>query len=124
MSSGPVITLYGIANCDTVRRARRWLEAREVDYRFHDLRADGLDSGLVRKWAGELGWQVLLNRQSSTWRQLPPASRDGLDEDRAVALLATHPLLIKRPVLDRDGRRHVGFSESAYAALFGESPSR
>lgn len=117
-------TLYGIANCDKVRRARRWLDARGVSYRFHDFRADGLDPDRVRAWAAELGWQALLNRQSSTWRQLPSTSRDGLDADRAVALLATHPLLIKRPVLDREGRRHVGFSEALYASLFAQSPSR
>jgi arsenate reductase len=113
-----VITLYGIASCDSVRRARRWLEARGIAYRFHDLRADGLDPGLVRAWAGELGWRALLNRQSSTWRQLPAAARDGLDEDRAVSLMETHPLLIKRPLLDRDGRRYVGYSEALYASLF------
>ncbi len=111
-------TLYGIANCDTVRRARRWLDARGIDYRFHDLRAEGLDAELLRAWAAELGWQVLLNRQSSTWRQLAAEARDGLDEDRAVGLLATHPLLIKRPVLEVEGRRHVGFSEKLYASLF------
>lgn len=108
--------LYGIRNCDTVRKARAWLEGRGVDYEFHDYRLAGIDEARLRGWAAELGWERLLNRAGTTFRALPDADRAGLDEDKAVALMLTSPSMIKRPVLDLGDRRLLGFDAAAWAA--------
>ncbi|MEJ2479211.1 MAG: ArsC family reductase [Acidihalobacter sp.] len=111
--------LYGIKNCDTVRKARRWLDEHGVNYRFHDFRADGIDLGRLRAWADELGWETLLNRRGTTWRKLPDERRNGIDLDRAVELMLEQPALIKRPVLDLGTQRMVGFDAARYADLLG-----
>ncbi len=111
-------TLYGIKNCDTVRKARKWLEARGVDYRFHDLRADGLAAADLDRWLTAVGWEVLLNRRGTSWRQLDAAVRDGVDAAKARELMLEQPTLIKRPVLEQAGTVRVGFSEADYATLF------
>ncbi|RMF08743.1 MAG: ArsC family reductase [Alphaproteobacteria bacterium] len=112
-----MITLYGIANCDTIRRARKWLEDRGVAYRFHDYRKDGIDEAMIRRWVGELGWEALLNRRGTTWRKLPEAVRERVDEATAIALMAQHPALIKRPVFDLGTEHRVGFAAKDEAAL-------
>lgn len=111
-------TLYGIKNCDTVRKARRWLDERGIDYRFHDLRSDGLDRAALEAWVAELGWESLLNRRGTTWRRLPEGDREDLDASNAVRLMLEHPALIKRPVLELESRRMVGFSHKAYEEAF------
>lgn len=113
-----MITLYGIKNCDTVRKARRWLEQHAIDYRFHDLRDDGLTRARLSAWDRDLGWEALLNRRSTTWRQLPATQRDGLDRATALDLMLKHPTLIRRPVLEIDKRHYVGFKDDQYAQLF------
>ncbi len=113
------VVLYGLATCDTTRAARKWLEAKGVGYSFHDVRADGLRQPLVGRWVRALGWEKVINKASTTWRGLPEADRNGLDETKAVALLLAHPALVKRPVLDRGGELSLGFKPSAYAATFG-----
>ncbi|HGG60042.1 MAG TPA: ArsC family reductase [Gammaproteobacteria bacterium] len=113
-----MITLYGIPNCDTIRKARRWLDERGVDYRFHDFRKDGLERDQLQAWVDELGWETLLNKRGLMWRRLPEEKKADLDEKRAVALLLEEPAMIKRPVLDLGDRRVVGFSPEDYAALF------
>jgi arsenate reductase len=113
-----MVTLYGIKNCDTVRKARRWLEQHGVDYRFHDLRDDGLSRSRLTAWVKELGWEALLNRRATTWRQLPAARRDALDHAKAVDLMLEHPTLIKRPVLEIENRHYPGFKEERYSELF------
>lgn len=113
-----MVTLYGIKNCDTVRKARKWLESHGVDYTFHDFRADGLDKTALKKWAGECGWENLLNRRGTTWRKLPETERENLSTDKAIALMLANPAVIKRPVLDVGKSRHVGFSPAEYAAIF------
>jgi len=113
-----MITLYGIRNCDTVRKARRWLDARGVEYRFHDLRADGTDPERFRAWLAEVGEDRLINRRGTTWRKLREAERAALDGEGLVRLMVAYPAIIKRPVLDLGGRREVGFSEDAYGRLF------
>lgn len=113
-----MVTIYGIKTCDTVRKARRWLTDRGVDFTFHDLRADGLDSAMLDAWVDELGWEVLLNRRGTTWRQLPEAEREAPNRERAITLMLAHPALVKRPVLDLGDRRVVGFKDSDYTALF------
>ncbi len=112
-----MVTLYGIKNCDTVRKARRWLEQHAIDYRFHDLRDDGLTRARLTAWVKELGWETLLNRRSTSWRQLPAAQRDGLDRATAMELMLDHPTLIKRPVLEIDKRYYLGFKEDQYSEL-------
>ncbi|WJW76557.1 ArsC family reductase [Thiohalobacter sp. IOR34] len=114
-------TLYGISNCDSVRKARRWLEDQGIAHRFHDLRRDGLDEERLRGWASQVGWETLLNRRSSSWRQLPAADREHLDGDHALALMLAQPTLIKRPVIEHDGRIEVGFSESRLQVLFSQA---
>ncbi len=113
-----VIILYGIPNCDSVRAARKWLKAHQVDYRFHDLRQDGLDLSLLLGWVKELGWEALLNRRGLSWRELPEALRADIDERKAIQLMLDEPTLIKRPLLDLGDRRHIGFSDSDYRQLF------
>lgn len=112
------VTLYGIKSCDTCRKARRWLDAGGFDYRYHDLREDGVDAGVLRRWCRQLGWEALLNRRSTTWRSLDQSERAGLDADSAVALMRRHPTLIKRPVLEAGDAVLAGFSESRYQTLF------
>jgi arsenate reductase len=105
-----MLKLYGIKNCDTVRRARKWLDQNDYDYSFHDFRKDGLDADLVERLSAEIGWEKMLNRRSTSWRQLADADREKLDESRAVQLMLKHPTLIKRPVIEHDSRFTVGFS--------------
>ena len=112
-------TLYGIRNCDTVRKARRWLDDHGVDYRFHDLRSDGLDRKTLQAWEKQLGWEQLLNRRGTTWRKLPQKTRDGIDRTQAVAVMLEQPAIIKRPVLALDGHFHVGFSTDSWQEIFG-----
>lgn len=109
-----MITLYGIKNCDTVRKARRWLDANRIEYRFHDLRIDGLDQGALEAWVAELGWEALLNRRGTTWRHIAESERQCLDERSATRLMLNHPTLIKRPVLELSSRYIVGFSSKTY----------
>jgi arsenate reductase len=104
-----MIQLYGIKNCDTVKKARAWLDARGTGYEFHDYKVEGVDEDRLRGWVSELGWERVLNRAGTTFRQLPDAARQDLDEDKAVALMLAQPSMIKRPVADLGGRRLVGF---------------
>lgn len=111
-----MITVYGISNCDTCRKARRWLDERGAEYRFHDFRKDGLERAAVEAWLAELGADVLVNRRGTTWRQLPEDDRAKLDGAAADLLLA-HPTLIKRPVIDLGDTRLVGFAAAQTEAL-------
>jgi Spx/MgsR family transcriptional regulator len=115
-----MITLYGIRNCDTVRKARRWLAEHGVEYRFHDFRSDGISEELLAPWIGESGWEALLNRRGTTWRKLPEAERTAIDAERALQLMLEHPAIIRRPVLDTGDGLQIGFSEASYAALLQE----
>lgn len=114
------VTIYGIRNCDTMKKAFAWLDGHGVAYAFHDYRAGGLSAATLKTWAKTLGWEVLLNRSSSTFRALPEADRANLDEAKALALMFANPTMIKRPVLDAGGRLSVGFRADAYAALFAQ----
>ena len=109
------ITLFGIGNCDTVKRARAWLDARGIEYAFHDYKRAGIDEARLRAWSAELGWDRLLNRAGTTFRKLPDADKRALTEDRAIALMLAQPSMIKRPVLDLGDRRLVGFTEAAWS---------
>ena len=111
-------TLYGIPNCDTVKKARTWLEGRGVDYVFHDYKKAGIDRASLEQWCDEHGWETVLNRAGTTFRKLPEADRADLDQDRAIALMLAQPSMIKRPVLDLGERRIVGFKPEIYEAAF------
>lgn len=112
------VTLHGLKTCDTTRAARRWLDARGVTYAFHDVREDGLTRAQVEGWVKQLGWEKVLNKSSTTWRELPDSEKSGVDAKKAVALLLAHPTLVKRPLLDQGGRLSVGFKPADYAAMF------
>lgn len=112
------VRLYGIPNCDTMKKARAWLDGHGVAYGFHDYRRDGLDPALLSRWVDELGWEALLNRAGTTFRKLPEAERTDLDARRATALMLAQPAMIRRPLLDTGAVRTVGFAPDRYAALF------
>ena len=112
-----MITIHGIRNCDTMKKARAWLDAQGLAYRFHDYKVDGLERATLERWAGALGWEALLNRGGTTFRKLAEAEKEGLDEPRALALMLAQPSMIRRPVLEADGRLLVGFSPEKWAGL-------
>ncbi|MER8704251.1 ArsC family reductase [Mesorhizobium sp. M0323] len=108
------ITMYGITNCDTVKKARSWLASHDVAYRFHDYRVEGLDADRLNGWSGKVGWEILLNKASTTFRELSEEDRLGLDENKAKALMLANPTMIKRPVLELGDRVLVGFKPDVY----------
>ncbi len=103
-----MLTVYGLKTCDTCRKARKWLDERSADYQWVDVRADGVSSEDIKRWAAKVGWEVLLNKSSTTWRGLDESDKSDLSEAKAVALMAEHPTLIKRPVFEKDGKVIVG----------------
>lgn len=111
-------TIYGITNCDTVRKARRWLDEHQVDYAFHDFRKDGLSKDLVNRWCQQVGFEALINKRGTTWRQLPDDVKAAMDESRAVDVMLNNPTVIKRPVLEHDGTLDIGFSADRYRQHF------
>jgi arsenate reductase (glutaredoxin) len=113
------ITLYGIRNCDTMKKARAWLESHGIDHTFHDYKVDGIDRARLESWVGVAGWETLLNRAGTTFRKLPDAAKQNLDERKALRLMLEQPSLIKRPVLERGKTLLVGFSPESYARLAG-----
>jgi Spx/MgsR family transcriptional regulator len=113
-----MITVYGIPNCDTMKKARAWLAAHGVAYAFHDYKKVGIDEQTLRGWARELGWRSLLNTRGMMWRKVPQDVRDNIDESTAIRLMTETPAMIKRPVLDTGTARHVGFTPERYEAIF------
>ena len=111
------ITLYGIKACDTMKKARTWLEEQGVAYSFHDYKASAIDRASLEKWCAEHGWETVLNRAGTTFRKLDDAQKADLDQDKAIALMLAQPSMIKRPVLARDGKLTVGFKPETYAQL-------
>lgn len=111
-------TIYGIPNCDTMKKARAWLDGHGISYAFHDYRADGIDRARLAAWCRELGWERLLNKASTTFRDLPAGQKQALDERKAISLMLAAPTMIKRPVLDLGDRRIVGFKPDVYEAAF------
>ena len=108
------ITMYGIQNCDTIKKARAWLHAHGVKYAFHDYKTAGIESERLERWCAELGWEALLNRAGTTFRKLPDLDKRAIDARKAAAMMLAQPAMIKRPVLDVEGRLLVGFSPKAY----------
>ena len=112
-------TLHGIKACDTMKKARDWLDGRGVAYGFHDYKMVGIDRPTLEGWVKKVGWEVLLNKAGTTFRKLPDADKAGIDEGKAIALMLAQPSMIKRPVLDVDGALTVGFKPELYAKTFG-----
>ena len=112
-------TLYGIKNCDTMKKARTWLDGHKVAYAFHDYKASGVEQGKLEAWAKAVGWETLLNRAGTTFRKLPDADRADLTEKKAIALMLAQPSMIKRPVLEQGAKITVGFKPEIYEKAFG-----
>lgn len=112
------VTIHGLKTCDTTRAARKWLDEHAVKYSFHDVREDGLSKLQLEGWVRQLGWDKVLNKASTTWRELPEKEKVAVDERKAVALLLAHPTLVKRPVLDIGGKLTLGFRPAVYQQLF------
>jgi arsenate reductase (glutaredoxin) len=111
------VVIYGIKNCDTMKKARAWLDKRGVDYVFHDYKADGIERERLERWVTKAGWEILLNRAGTTFRKLPDNDKDGLTEKKAIALMLKQPSMIKRPVLELGaGKILVGFAPESYKA--------
>lgn len=108
--------LYGIKNCDTVKKARKWLDEQGIDYEFHDFKKDGLQSDLLFRWEDAVGWETLLNRRGTTWRKLPEDVRDTIDAQSAHEIMLENPSIIKRPVVENGGDVRVGFSADEWPA--------
>jgi arsenate reductase (glutaredoxin) len=109
------ITIYGIKNCDTMKKARAWLDDHGVAYAFHDYKSAGIDKDTLKAWSDEVGWETLLNRAGTTFKKLPDSDKEGLTEKKALALMLEQPSMIKRPVLDLGKKRVVGFKPDIYA---------
>jgi len=113
------VTIYGIKNCDTMKKARAWLDQHGVAYRFHDYKTEGVTRDRLDQWLAQVGWETLLNRSGTTFRKLPEAEREGLDQAKAIALMLAQPSMIKRPVVETGGGLLVGFKPELYGATFG-----
>jgi arsenate reductase len=111
--------IYGIKNCDTMKKARAWLDSHGVAYAFHDYKSAGIDKDKLRQWAGKVGWETLLNRAGTTFKKLPDADKEGLTETKALALMLAQPSMIKRPVFEAGGKILVGFKPDVYAREVG-----
>ena len=109
--------LYGIRNCDSVKKARAWLDGRGVEYRFHDYKVAGIDMARLDRWCGEVGWEALLNRAGTTFRKLADSQKENLNREKAVALMLAQPSVIKRPVVELNGKLVVGFKPELYKSL-------
>jgi len=119
MAKSKAVVIYGIKNCDTMKKARAWLDSHGVAYAFHDYKTEGIDKASLEGWAKQVGWDVLLNRAGTTFRKLPDAERDNVTEKKAIALMLEQPSMIKRPVLDVGGQLVVGFRPEIYSKTFG-----
>ncbi len=110
------LTMYGIPNCDTIKKARKWLDAQGVAYDFHDYKKAGIDEARLQGWIAEAGWELLLNKRGTTFRKLSDADKTGIDDAKAARLMAANPSMIKRPVIEGAGDLIIGFDEDVYAA--------
>ena len=113
------ITVYGIPNCDTVKKARAWLNEHGVTHQFHDYKKQGADAGRIAGWVDKAGWEVVLNRRGTTFRKLPDADKEGIDAGKAVAVMAANPSCIKRPVVEYPGGLLVGFKQDEWEDALG-----
>ena len=114
------VTIYGIKNCDTMKKAFNWLDAQGIDYIFHDYKKSGIDDVTLGRWCKTLGWEKVLNRAGTTFRKLPDEAKQDLDEAKAIPLMVEQPSMIKRPVIDSAGKLTAGFKPDQFAAFLGE----
>jgi arsenate reductase (glutaredoxin) len=112
------VTIYGIKNCDTMKKARAWLDKKGIDYAFHDYKTAGIERDRLEGWSVKVGWESLLNRAGMTFRKLPDKDKEGLTEKKAIALMLDQPSMIRRPVLEADGKLLVGFKPEQYEETF------
>ena len=110
--------IYGISNCDTVKKAKLWLDSQNIDYRFHDFRKDGIDSDIINGWLKTISWDKILNKRSTTWRTLDSSIQQAVNESNVVDLLVKNPTLIKRPVVDVNDIITIGFNSDTYQGIF------
>ena len=110
------ITLYGIPNCDTVKKARTWLDQQGIAYDFHDYKKAGVTAAKLKAWCKALGWETVLNRAGTTYRKLPDEAKDGLTQAKAIALMVEHPSMIKRPIVEHEGGLLIGFKQPEWEA--------
>ncbi len=116
-----MITLYGIPNCDTMKKARTWLDNAGVDYQFHNYKKDGLSEALAHQWLNELGWEQLINKRGTTWRKLTDEQKAAMDNSNALRVMLDNPSIIKRPLLDTGSHKQLGFKPEDYQSIFNES---
>ncbi|MDG3088824.1 ArsC family reductase [Vibrio hannami] len=114
------ITMYGIPNCDTIKKAKKWLQEADINFEFHDYRKQGVDPEMVKSFCDQLGWEQVLNKRGTTYRQLTQEQKDSLNEENAIALLVESPAMIKRPILSIDNTLYIGFKAEQYASVFGK----
>ena len=110
--------VYGIKNCDTIKKTLKWLEAENKAFEFHDYRKDGIDQAMVQRFIDALGWEALVNKRGTTYRQLSDEQKNNLNADNAAALMLIHPAMIKRPLLEHNGEYHLGFKPEQYETIF------
>jgi Spx/MgsR family transcriptional regulator len=110
--------MYGIPNCDTIKKAKKWLEAEGVEFQFHDYRKQGVDTEMVTTFCQQLGWEQVMNKRGTTYRQLSQEQKDGLNEQTAIALLVEQPAMIKRPIIAVDDQYYLGFKADQYSTIF------
>ncbi len=113
------VTLYGIPNCDTVKKAKAWLNDHSIEFEFHDYRKQGLDKEQLQSMLAVLGWEAMLNRRGTTWRALPEPLKERIDLESAISIMLDNPAIIKRPILATDAQLHLGFSAAQYQEIFG-----
>ncbi|MBL4867905.1 MAG: ArsC family reductase, partial [Pseudomonadales bacterium] len=117
-------TLYGIKNCDTIKKSRRWLEQNNIEYQFHDYRKDGISADQLKQWCEELGWENLLNKRGTTWRKLPEETKESIDLEKSIVVMLEQPAIIKRPLLVAGKTKLLGFKEEQYSALCNYSAKK
>ncbi len=115
------VVMYGIKNCDTIKKAKKWLDEKGVEFTFHDYRKDGLSDELLSSLESTLGWEALLNKRGTTWRKLPEETKDAINKESALLIMLENPAIIKRPILNTGSSLELGFSDAAYQQLFPSS---
>lgn len=113
--------MYGIKNCDTIKKAKKWLDANRIEFSFHDYRKDGLSDELLSSLESTFGWETMLNKRGTTWRKLPEETKDSINKETAMTIMIENPAIIKRPILDTGKSLELGFSDTAYRLLFTSS---
>lgn len=112
--------VFGIKNCDTIKKARKWLTAEEINYTFHDYRVDGINEEMIQSFVAQLGWEAMVNKRGTTYRQLSDEQKETLNQDSAIALMIEYPAMIKRPLLVHNDEYHLGFKADQYSAIFNK----